>query len=216
MTEKLGLRAEGPPSRPARAERGPAPRRSRARAAPAEEQLILVDERNRAIGVAGKAAAHRAGLLHRAFSIFIVDGRGRILLQQRSAQKYHSGGLWANSCCGHPRVGERTVAAARRRLAEELGLTSTLSFGFFARYRAALGNGMHENEFVYVYFGRLWSGPKPDPAEIADIACLSFEDIDRRIRREPDAFTVWFRHYFRNHGAKIARLARRAARLSTA
>jgi isopentenyl-diphosphate delta-isomerase len=212
MTEKLGLRAGGPPSGPARAERGPEPRRSRRRAAAAEEQLILVDERNRAIGVAGKAAAHRAGLLHRAFSIFIVDGRGRILLQQRSAQKYHSGGLWANSCCGHPRVGERTVAAARRRLGEELGIESALSFGFFARYRAALGNGMHENEFVYVYFGRLRSEPKPDPAEIADLAGFSFDDIARRIRREPGAFAVWFRHYFRNHGAEIARLARRTAR----
>jgi len=115
-----------------------------------EEQLILVDERNRATGSAGKTAIHRAGLLHRAFSIFVVDARGRIVVQQRSPDKYHSGGLWANSCCGHPRYGERTIAAARRRLGEELGVTSALSFGFFARYQAALGNGMHENEFVYV------------------------------------------------------------------
>jgi isopentenyl-diphosphate delta-isomerase type 1 len=124
----------------------------------------------RANGSAGKTAIHRAGLLHRAFSIFIVDGRGRIVVQQRSAKKYHSGGLWANSCCGHPRPGERTVSAARRRLDEELGLTSALSFGFFARYQAELGHGMHENEFVYVYFGRLRSEPKPDPDEVADIA----------------------------------------------
>jgi isopentenyl-diphosphate delta-isomerase len=103
--------------------------------------------------------------------------------------------------------------AARRRLDEELGLTSALSFGFFARYRAELGNGMHENEFVYVYFGRLRSEPKPDPDEIADIAQLSCDDISRRLRREPDAFTAWFRHYFRNHGADIARLAQRASRL---
>ena len=127
-----------------------------------EEQLILVDERNRATGTAGKTAIHRAGLLHRAFSIFVVDARGRIVVQQRSPGKYHSGGLWANSCCGHPRRGERTIAAARRRLREELGVTSALSFGFFARYQAALGNGMHENEFVYVYFGRLRSQPKPE------------------------------------------------------
>ena len=100
-----------------------------------EEQLILVDERNRATGSAGKTAIHRSGLLHRAFSIFMVDGRGRIVLQQRSREKYHSGGLWANSCCGHPRPGERTYPAARRRLGEELGVTGELSFGFFARYR---------------------------------------------------------------------------------
>src|SRR5262249_33156803 len=87
------------------------------RASPAnEEQLILVDERTRATGIAGKTVIHRAGLLHRAFSIFIVDDRGRIVVQQRSPKKYHSGGLWANSCCGHPRPGERTAFAARRRL----------------------------------------------------------------------------------------------------
>jgi isopentenyl-diphosphate Delta-isomerase len=182
----------------------------------AEEQLILVDERNRATGFAGKTAVHRAGLLHRAFSIFIVDDRGRIVLQQRSRSKYHSGGLWANSCCGHPRRGERTASAARRRLGEELGLASDLSFGFFARYQADLGNGMHENEFVYVYFGRLRSEPKPDPSEVADVAQLSFDDIRRRIAREPDAFTFWFKHYFRNHGAAIARLAQETSRLTTA
>jgi isopentenyl-diphosphate Delta-isomerase len=198
MTRKIGIGAE-----------------SRARrASPAtEEQLILVDERNRATGIAGKTAIHRAGLLHRAFSIFIVDDRGRIVVQQRSAKKYHSGGLWANSCCGHPRPGERTVFAARRRLDEELGLTSALSFGFFARYQAELGNGMHENEFVYVYFGRLRSQPRPDPDEVADIAHLSVDDISVRIAREPNAFTFWFKHYFRNHGAEIARLAQRASRL---
>ena len=178
-----------------------------------EEQLILVDERNRATGFAGKTAIHRAGLLHRAFSIFIVDGRGRIVVQQRSAKKYHSGGLWANSCCGHPRPGERTVSAARRRLDEELGLRSALSFGFFARYQAELGNGMHENEFVYIYFGRLRSEPKPDPDEIADIAHLSWNDISARISREPDVFAAWFKHYFRNHGTDIARLAQAASRL---
>src|SRR5262249_61960364 len=97
----------------------------------AEEQLILVDEGNRATGSAGKTAIHRAGLLHRAFSIFIVDERGRIVLQQRSPKKYHSGGLWANSCCGHPRPGERTVTAARRRLAEERGVDSGPAVRFF-------------------------------------------------------------------------------------
>jgi isopentenyl-diphosphate Delta-isomerase len=177
----------------------------------AEEQLILVDEKNRAVGSAGKTAIHRAGLLHRAFSIFIVDTRGRMVLQRRNPKKYHSGGLWANSCCGHPRPGERTIAAARRRLNEELGVTSALRFGFFARYHSELDHGMHENEFVYVYFGRLTSEPRPDPAEIADVALLSCEEITRRIDKDPNAFTVWFRHYFRHHGADIARLAKKAA-----
>jgi isopentenyl-diphosphate delta-isomerase len=176
-----------------------------------EEQLILVDEGNRAIGRAGKTAVHRAGLLHRAFSIFIVDDRGRIVLQQRNPKKYHSGGLWANSCCGHPRPGERTIFAANRRLHEELGVRSALSFGFFARYTSELDNGMRENEYVYVYFGRLESKPQPHPEEVVDVALLSFDGIRRRIRREPDSFTTWFKHYFRHHGADIARLTKREA-----
>src|SRR5262245_38979296 len=162
----------------------------------ADEQLILVDERNRAVGAGGKDAVHRKGLLHRAFSIFIVDARGRILLQQRNPKKYHSGGLWANSCCGHPRPGERTVSAARRRLHEELGLTEALSFAFFARYRAELDHGMQENEFVYVYFGALAGEPRADPAEVANVDLQSVGEIDRRIRREPATFTYWLRHYF--------------------
>jgi isopentenyl-diphosphate delta-isomerase len=177
-----------------------------------EEQLILVGENNRAKGMAGKTAVHRAGLLHRAFSIFIIDDRGRIVLQQRNRQKYHSGGLWANSCCGHPRPGERTIAAARRRLNEELGVESDLTFGFFARYRTELDNGMHENEFVYVYFGRLEAAPRPHPAEVADVDFLTCAEINRRIKNEPDAFAFWFKHYFRKHGAEIARLARKTAR----
>jgi isopentenyl-diphosphate delta-isomerase len=177
-----------------------------------DEQLILVDESNRATGSGGKTAIHRAGLLHRAFSIFVVDDRGRILLQRRNPKKYHSGGLWANSCCGHPRPGERTVTAARRRLNEELGVTSDLTFGFFSRYRTQLDNGMHENEFVYVYFGPLVSSPQPDPAEVSDVELLSVEEVSRRLERQPNSFTVWFRHYFTNHRVDIARLAKATSR----
>jgi isopentenyl-diphosphate Delta-isomerase len=176
-----------------------------------EEQLILVDEGNRATGSAGKTTIHRSGLLHRAFSIFIVDDHARIVLQRRNPRKYHSGGLWANTCCGHPRPGERTIAAARRRLNEELGITTALSFGFFARYRTELDNGMHENEFVYVYFGRLNAAPRPNPAEIVDVALLSCDEISRRIKQDPDGFTFWFKHYFRDHSADIKRLAMQAS-----
>src|ERR1700688_2678761 len=176
------------------------------------EQLVLVEESNRAVGAARKQAIHLQGLLHRAFSIFMVDQRGRILLQQRNPRKYHSGGLWANSCCGHPRPGERTVTAARRRLYEELGVTDPLSFGFFARYRADLDNGMHENEFVYVYFARLKSPTKPDPAEIADLEFLSLREIGRRIAQRPGSFTYWMKHYIRHHHGDIARHIRAETR----
>jgi isopentenyl-diphosphate delta-isomerase len=178
----------------------------------AEERLILVDEKNRAVGMGEKAAVHRAGLLHRAFSIFIADDKGRILLQRRAREKYHSGGLLANSCCGHPRPGETTQAAARRRLTEELGIRAPLTFGFFSRYRAELDGGMQENEFVYVYFGPLTAQPNPDPAEVSEVEVASVDDIARRIARQPDGFVYWLRHYFNNHGSEIAQLAQRAAR----
>jgi len=171
----------------------------------ANEPLILVDESNRAVGAGHKEAIHRQGRLHRAFSIFMLDARGRILLQQRNPRKYHSGGLWANSCCGHPRPGERTMTAARRRLNEELGITDALKFGFFARYRAELDHGMQENEFVYVYFGRLKSPAQPDPAEVADLEFLSLSELDRRIKQKPGDFTYWMKHYIRHHHGEIAR-----------
>jgi isopentenyl-diphosphate Delta-isomerase len=177
-----------------------------------EERLIVVDERNRTVGCGKKIAVHRTGLLHRAFSIFLVDDQGRILLQRRSQGKYHSGGLWANSCCGHPRPGEQTLTAARRRLNEELGAEGPLSFGFFSRYRADLDRGMQENEFVYVYFGPLRSQLHPDPAEVSGVEFVDVNEIKRRIAREPQSFAYWLKHYFRNHSADIARLAEIAAR----
>jgi isopentenyl-diphosphate delta-isomerase len=178
----------------------------------ADEQLILVDERNHTVGTGGKDAVHRKGLLHRAFSVFLADAQGRIVLQQRSLQKYHSGGLWANTCCGHPRPGERTISAARRRLNEELGVSATLSFGFFSRYRADLDHGMQENEYVYVFFGRLRDEPRPDPAEVAAVQLLSLDEVKRRIGKDPPSFTYWLRHYFEHHVADIARHVDRAAR----
>jgi isopentenyl-diphosphate Delta-isomerase len=173
-----------------------------------DEPLILVDEDNRALGTASKLAIHQAGLLHRAFSIFMVDGRGRILLQRRNPRKYHSGGLWANSCCGHPRPGERTMTAARRRLNEELGISDPLKFGFFARYSAGLDHGMQENELVYVYFGRLQSATKPNPAEVSGLELVSLAELKRRIGARPSAFTYWMKHYVHHHGGDIARQIR--------
>ena len=171
----------------------------------AEEMLILVDEHNRAIGRAGKRKIHALGLLHRAFSIFLVDAAGRLLLQQRSRAKYHSGGLWANSCCGHPQPGERTQTAARRRLGEELGASATLRFGFRARYRTALANGLVENEIVYVYFGVAPGRLHPDPAEVESVKPLSLATLHADIARHPRRYAYWLRHYLKNHAAEIRR-----------
>lgn len=161
--------------------------------------IVLVDKRNRAIGSADKELVHRTGLLHRAFSVFLMDDDGRILLQRRSPAKYHSGGLWANSCCGHPLPGERTLAAARRRTFEELGIRVELSFGFHARYSSVLDNGMVENEFVYVYRGHVNGGVAPNPDELDALQYLSVSETDALIRERPGDFACWLRHYFSAH-----------------
>ncbi|MGL5113744.1 MAG: isopentenyl-diphosphate Delta-isomerase, partial [Beijerinckiaceae bacterium] len=150
---------------------------SQLRGASGEDMLILVDERNRAVGVSGKLETHQRGLLHRAFSIFLFDGEGRTLLQRRASVKYHSGGLWANTCCGHPRFGERTAPAAHRRLGEELGLNAKLRHGFRARYRTALDHGLIENELVYVYGGRLEGPIRPDPQEVCETRLMALPEL---------------------------------------
>lgn len=172
------------------------------------EPLILVDGRNRATGRAEKWTVHREGLLHRAFSIFLVDDRGRLLLQRRSRAKYHSAGLWANSCCGHPRPGERTHAAARRRLREELGATATLRLGFRARYRTELANGLIENEIVHVFFGRAperAAAIAPNPDEVAEIGWMTLAELERDVVRRPRRYAYWLRYYLRKHLAAIRR-----------
>jgi isopentenyl-diphosphate delta-isomerase len=169
------------------------------------ENLILVNEQNHAVGRAEKWAVHEQGLLHRAFSIFLVDRAGRLLLQQRNRAKYHSGGLWANSCCGHPRPGERTSSAARRRLSEELGAAATLRFGFQARYCTSLHNGMTENEIVYVYFGLAPTDFAPNPDEVAATGWMTLPELKDDIAQHPRRYAYWLTHYLKIHYAAIER-----------
>ncbi len=179
------------------------------------DPLILVDARNRAVGGAEKSRVHREGLRHRAFSIFLIDPAGRLLLQRRSRAQYHSGGLWANACCGHPRPGERTLPAARRRLREELGATAVLRFGFIAHYRTALSNGLIENEIVHVYFGLAPSTLALNAAEVSAITHRSLEQLEADLARHPRRFAYWLRHYMKNHRTAVRRgmaaVRRRAA-----
>jgi isopentenyl-diphosphate delta-isomerase len=169
-----------------------------------EDQLILVDRNNRALGSLGKTAVHERGLRHRAFSIFLVDPRGRMLLQRRHPSKYHSGGLWANTCCGHPRWGERMMRAARRRLDEELGMTAPLQLGFRTHYDARLENGLVENEEVTVFFGPCRETPRPDPTEITETRFVSLDELNDELRAEPSNFAVWLHHYVTKHPAELA------------
>jgi isopentenyl-diphosphate delta-isomerase len=169
------------------------------------EDLILVNERNRAIGRAEKRAVHEVGLLHRAFSIFLVNTGGQLLLQRRSRVKYHSAGLWANSCCGHPNPGETTQRAARRRLGEELGARAALRYAFRARYCTVLPNGLTENEIVYVYFGAASAEFSPNPAEVSAIGWKTLPELQTDIERHPRRYAYWLRYYMKNHYAAIRR-----------
>jgi len=162
---------------------------------PVTEALILVDDEDCAVGVAEKMEAHRRGLLHRALSVIVWDPTGRQLLQKRASAKYHSGGLWTNACCGHPRPGEPVEAAAVRRLGEEMGFTCPLERLGVVRYRAEFDNGLTEHEIVHVFRGR-YDGPVvPDPAEAEAYRWRSLDIIRRDVAAEPDRFSVWFRRY---------------------
>ncbi|MCM2251653.1 MAG: isopentenyl-diphosphate Delta-isomerase [Ramlibacter sp.] len=155
------------------------------------DQVILVDEHDKPTGAAGKLAAHRSGSLHRALSIFVFAPSGRLLLQRRAASKYHSGGLWSNTCCSHPRPGERTAAAARRRLREEMGFECALTEMFSFVYRAHLGNGLIEHEYDHVFFGVHGGEPVLNPDEADDARWVDMNDLAADVSRRPDAYTFW-------------------------
>jgi isopentenyl-diphosphate delta-isomerase len=157
------------------------------------ERLVLVDERDREVGTEEKLAAHRAGLLHRAFSILVFNPRGDLLLQRRAASKYHSGGCWSNACCGHPRPGEPLERAAHRRLREEMGFDCELAHHSVVRYSASLDHGLVENEVDHVLLGAWEGAPRPDPREAEGWRWISQRALRARVARAPQEFTVWFR-----------------------
>ena len=157
------------------------------------EQLVAVDADDREIGTIEKMAAHREGVLHRAFSVFVLDDAGRLLLQQRAQAKYHSGGLWSNTCCSHPRPGESVLDAAHRRLQEEMGFDCPLEAAFGFVYRAHLDHGLVEHEYDHVLIGRHAGDPAPDPAEVDGWKWEALADVRDAVAAHPETFTVWFR-----------------------
>ena len=161
----------------------------------AEEQVILVDEHDRELGAMEKLAAHeRGGTRHRAFSVFIVDGRGRWLLQRRAAGKYHFPGLWTNACCSHPRPGEGTEAAAHRRLREELGFDCTLTERFQFEYKATSeAEGLTEHELDHVFTGVHGGELRPDPEEVGGTRWVEPAELEGEVREHPERFTPWFK-----------------------
>jgi isopentenyl-diphosphate delta-isomerase len=156
------------------------------------EQVILVDENDVSTGTMAKMEAHEKAILHRAFSIFIFNEKGEMLLQQRAAGKYHSGGLWSNSCCSHPRPGEETAHAAARRLKEEMGFETRLEKIFEFVYKASFANGLSEHEFDHVFVGYHDGAVNPDEKEVSGYAYMPMPDIKKLMQTQPDLFTAWF------------------------
>jgi isopentenyl-diphosphate delta-isomerase len=175
-----------------------------------QNDIVLVDTDDVPTGVAAKTDVHRFGLRHRAISIFVRNAAGELLIQRRSEAKYHSGGLWANACCSHPRPGEAALHAAHRRLPEEMGFDCPLAPLFKTHYRAVLDNGYVEDEVVHAFAGA-YDGPvAPDPAEVSEWRWIGFDALTRACRAQPQAYAVWFRHYLDAHGDAIAAWLREA------
>lgn len=158
-----------------------------------EQHVILVDDQDREMGTMEKMEAHRAANLHRAFSIFIFNNQEKMLLQQRNIDKYHSGGLWTNTCCSHPQPGEEIEVAATRRLQEEMGFTTRLFKAFEFVYMANFSNGLVEHEYDHVLIGT-YNGPvQPDSNEVANYDYQSIEEIRAGLSLNPGNYTEWFK-----------------------
>jgi isopentenyl-diphosphate Delta-isomerase len=157
------------------------------------EKVILVDENDQEIGVMDKMEAHLQGLLHRAFSILIFNDKGQLLLQKRAQSKYHSGGLWTNTCCSHPIPNEPIETTVKRRLVEEMGLECTPRFFYKFIYRAELDSNMIEHELDYVFTAFCGGEPTLNPEEAEDWKYIDLEELKEDINQNPEKYTFWFR-----------------------
>tara|TARA_B100000941_G_scaffold196802_1_gene142685 strand:- start:740 stop:1258 length:519 start_codon:yes stop_codon:yes gene_type:complete len=166
------------------------------------ESVILVDEKDNQVGLMPKLEAHQKGLLHRAFSVFIFNSDYKLLLQKRASSKYHSGGLWTNTCCSHPRDGEDVIDAANRRLNEEMGIKTSLRKVFDFIYTAELDNNLIENEFDHVFYGVYDIDPIINKEEAEDFKWVDMKTLKNDIENNKDQYTVWFKiafDYFYNY-----------------
>lgn len=157
-------------------------------------QVILVNDQDEFIGTAEKLAAHEKGLLHRAFSVFVFNSKHEILLQKRSAAKYHCGGLWTNTCCSHPTEGETTIAGAKKRLRYEMGMKAELEYAGVFTYKAEFTNGLteHEIDHVYIAVGHD-KDPNPNPEEAEAYKWISIPELQKQLKEHPELFTPWLK-----------------------
>jgi isopentenyl-diphosphate Delta-isomerase len=160
------------------------------------QQVILVNELDEQTGVMEKMEAHEKALLHRAFSVFIFNKEGLILLQQRAVTKYHSPGLWTNACCSHPNPGEETLAAAERRLNEELGFVTPIKKAFHFTYKAVFDNGLTEHEFDHVFVGAYDGNMNLNADEVKAVTYKSMKEIAVDLETAPHQYTEWFKIAF--------------------
>ena len=158
-----------------------------------DEYVVLVNEQDEEIGVREKLQAHLDGTLHRAFSVFLFNDDGDLLLQQRHSDKYHSGGLWSNTCCSHPRPGEPTEAAAHRRLQEEMGVICNLQRVFGFVYHSKLDLHLYEHEYDHVFVGRFNGTPVPNRDEVSSWRWATTAALRKDVAEHPDRYTYWFR-----------------------
>jgi isopentenyl-diphosphate delta-isomerase len=157
-------------------------------------RVVLVNEEDEPLGTAEKIRAHTEGWLHRALSVFVFDEAGRLLLHRRAADKYHSGGLWSNTCCSHPYPDEAPADAARRRLGEEMGFSCALRPAFHFTYRAPVGGNLTEHEYDHVFVGLVDEVTvQPNPAEVTDWAWVAPSTLRDDVAARPERYTVWFR-----------------------
>lgn len=158
-----------------------------------KDLLILVDEKDNETGTLDKLSVHQQGLLHRAFSVFIFNDKGELLLQQRADEKYHSPGLWSNTCCSHPLSGEEIVDTIQRRLEEEMGMQCPIEFKFTFIYKAQFENGLTEYELDHIYFGKSNDIPKHNPAEVKAWKYISLHNLKEAIAQHPEDYTAWLK-----------------------
>ncbi|SMC60496.1 isopentenyl-diphosphate Delta-isomerase [Moheibacter sediminis] len=167
------------------------------------EYVVLVDENDNQLGLMEKQQAHIAGLLHRAFSVFVFNSEGETLLQKRAEGKYHSPGLWTNTCCSHPRENETYIQAAQRRIQEEMGFSCELEEKFHFIYKAKLDNDLYEHELDRVFTGIYNGEIQVNPEEVSDYKWISMENLIEDMNSNPENYTIWFKIIFKEYLAKL-------------